>query len=73
MTTDASPEVQKQAREMSQCGDLRTCQDCGAWVCYLFTKREWPGYAAPCGKWTLASHSCPERREVVEIVNGSEG
>lgn len=68
---DADPEVQAQAREMSACGDLRTCQDCGAWVCYLFTQREWTGHAAPCGKWTLATKSCPQRtREIVEVIGG---
>jgi hypothetical protein len=70
-TTDASQSVQDQAREMDQVGDLRTCQDCGAWVCYLFTKREWPGYVAACGKFTLASGSCADgyqRREIIEIV-----
>lgn len=60
MSKDSDPSVQKQAQEMSEAGDLRTCQDCGAWVCYLFAKRNWPVYIANCGKGTLASQSCGE-------------
>lgn len=70
MTEDQEREMvdrqseEKQAREMSAVGDLRTCQDCGAWVCYFWPKKEWPGHLTPCGRWAIAPQSCPEELRI---------
>lgn len=42
------------------CGELRTCQDCGARVPYLFSRRPYVTYATRCGKDTFEPRACPD-------------
>lgn len=49
-----------QIDQMTDAGDLRTCEDCGAWVCSINPTRDWPGYETKCGKLAVRHDACPE-------------
>lgn len=56
----ASDTPAEQMQRALNCGDLRTCQDCGAKVLYLFSRRTYATYATRCGKDTFEPRACPD-------------